>query len=201
MQITKHDVHGARSLLLGRGLKGKAGAVLGVLALATFSYSGWAVAGNNFANVKATAECTPAEPTDALTVLVGLVQTKDGSIDPAVGNVTVYLEEHVRGVPKFSEVTDSAIMVDKMATVFQFLTGDQGDTVDVHAFDYSNICTGDILPDPDDLNPPDFTINSDANAIRAVVEVEVTNSNTNRRNQLGVHTARCISFPNPCSAE
>lgn len=142
-----------------------------------FAGLGWA-ANPNYANVIANAECT-VDGDDVL-VEAFLEQKEKLGPGPYVRVVTFILEQHIRNVPKFQEVFGSHYdeLVEHM-----FPEMAAGESVSVATHDYEDICT---------------IIDPDANAIRAVVEVEVSNSNPNRGKDGVIHTGRCISFPNPC---
>ena len=121
-------------------------------------------------------------------VLVTAILEQSAIIGPApkVGMVTVILEQHVRNRPKFHPIGMSFREQDLANAEFSFEMPAEGETVEVTTFDYMDICTtlaGYIDPD--------------ANAIRAVVGVQVTNS-SDQRKAGQIHTGRCISFPNPC---
>jgi len=144
-----------------------------------FAGLGWA-ANPNYANVIANAECTVDG--DDVMVEAFLEQKEKLGPGPEVGLVTFVLEQHIPGAPKFQEVfgSNADVHVDNA-----FPEMPAGESVSVAPYDYADICTA-------------FTIDPNANAIRAVVAVEVLNSNPNRGNDGLVHTGRCISFPNPC---
>jgi len=160
-------------------------------AAATFAALGFSTpvsAGNKFANVKATALCTPASD-GVLTVEAGIEVTKTNEDQkPFVGTVTVFLEQHTPGAPGWPRILNSTQTAEVNA---DFTDGMEGDTATVATFDYPN-----LDPIVDHICA---LVDVEANAIRAVVEVEVENANENQRGGQGtLHLARCISFANPC---
>jgi hypothetical protein len=167
-------------------------ALVGFFAIALALSAVPANANPPFANVIAKAECVVNETDGVVDVTVLAILEQKEKIGPApeVGLATVVLEEHIRRQPKFQEVEGSLqehdfTQTDQSAgTPFPFLTPAEGETVEVHIFEYENICAS-------------FGIDPDANAIRAVVEIEVLNSN-DKRKAGQIHTGRCISFANPC---
>jgi hypothetical protein len=162
----------------GRAAKLSAAVALTFAALA-FAGLSWA-ANPNYANVIANAECT-VDGDDVL-VEAFLEQKEKLGPGPQVGVVTFTLEQHIRNVPQFQMVFGSDIDEPVSHT---FAEMPAGESVSVATHDYEDICTT-------------FLIDPNANAIRAVVEVEVLNSNPNRGKEGVIHTGRCISFPNPC---
>ena len=98
---------------------------------------------------------------------------------PAVGDVTYILQQHIRGQSGWAQIDEAT---DTVNDTFSFPTPAGGETVEVDDHDFLNICG---------------LLNANANAIRTVVGVEVTNSNE-QRNTGQIHTGRCISLPNPC---
>ena len=155
------------------------------LLLASLASPAWS--GNKFANVKATAECTLDGTILTVTVGIEVTKTNEDQV-PEVGTVDVVLEQHTAGISGWPEVAGSAQSVDVDQV---FTDGIEGDTATVATFDY---------PDSDPLVPNICDLVSlDANAVRAVVDVEIENANANQRNGQGTsHLARCISFANPC---
>ena len=88
----------------------KAATVLAIVTATAFGFSGTALAGNKFANVKATAECTLNGT--GLTVTAGIEVTKTNTDQPPfVGDVKVVLEEHTAGTPGWPEVFGSMQML------------------------------------------------------------------------------------------
>ncbi len=139
---------------------------------------GTASAGNKYANVIANAECTVYD-TNVLVSALLEQKEKPGPGYYKVGKVTFILEEHFPGHPMFKKVDESTVTKDVNQ---KFEEVDPGEQVEVATHEYMNICN---------------MVDANANAVRAVVEVEVLNSNPKRRAEL-IHTGRCISFPNPC---
>ncbi len=157
------------------------------LTFAALGFAGLSWAGNpHYANVIANAECTVSGGAGApVNVLVTASLEQKPAPGPGtyvVGNVAFILEQHLKA-NNFESIDSSLKLVPINAS---FDEVDEGESVDVATANYTDIC-----------NDPNFTINPEANAIRAVVEVEVLNSNPKRKAEL-IHTGRCISFANPC---
>ena len=144
------------------------------------------------ANVIANAECVISDGTEVpggnvaknLTVTAFLEQKEKIGAAPEVGVVRFILEQHIRNRrgmrQKWKPVQEFGLPVND---TFPFSDPPvAGETVEVGKHTFSDICT---------------YLHADANAIRGVVEVKVTNSNAKRK--VGqTHTGRCISLPNPC---
>lgn len=149
-------------------------------AIAVFGFTETASAGKKkFANVIANAECV----IDNGNVLVTASLEQKPKAGPGtyeVGNVKFILEQHLRA-NKFETIADSRDVVPVNSS---FDEVDEGESVDVASLLYEDICSA-------------LDVDPEANALRAVVEVEVTNSNPKRKAGQ-IHTGRCISFPNPC---
>ncbi|MEK7405363.1 MAG: hypothetical protein AAB225_09665 [Acidobacteriota bacterium] len=135
-----------------------------------------------FANVSAAAVCTVTTTTTGTDVLVNalLVQKqKPGPGTYEVPRVTYSLEQKIPGNPKFQEVGGSRVIENLGLSIPEVAAG-QSVEVDSHL--YENVCTN-------------LRIDPRANAVRAVVEITVSNANPHRGLD---HTGRCLSFPNPC---
>ncbi|HSF95088.1 MAG TPA: hypothetical protein VLA52_08670 [Thermohalobaculum sp.] len=133
------------------------------------------------ANVVANANCLITDGYIDKDVMVTAILEQKEKIGPApdVGDVRYILQQHIRGQSGWLDIVDHTNDVDAS---FQFPTPAGGETVEVDTHDFLDFCG---LVDPS------------ANSIRAVVEIEVTNSN-DQRNTGQTHTGRCISLPNPC---
>jgi len=106
---------------------------------------------------------------------------KSGPGTYVVGNGFFYLEQKLPGNPKFVQVPGSDRLELVGASFDEVAAGEQ---VEVATHQYDAICNN-------------LGIDPDANAIRALVEIEVLNANPARKGGL-IHTGRCLSFPNPC---
>jgi len=133
------------------------------------------------ANVDANANCLVTDGTVDKDVMVTAILEQKAKIGPApdVGDVRYILQQHIRGQSGWVQIDEAT---DYVGASFPFPTPAGGETVEVDTHDFLNICS---------------LLDASANAIRAVVEVEVTNSN-DQRNTRQIHTGRCISLPNPC---
>lgn len=153
----------------------------GTLALALIALPAWAQQGP-FANVTANAECTVVtdDSTDLLVSALLEQKTKPGPGIYEVGRVSFFLEQKISGNPKFMRV-DGSFVEEPISDSFPEVAA--GDDVEVATHLYQDVCS--------------LSIDPAANAIRAVVEVEVLNANPNRPAGL-IHTGRCVSVPNPC---
>ena len=130
------------------------------------------------ANVIANAECLAENGNVMVTAF--LEQKPKIGPAPEVGQVTYILEQHIRGKSGGWSEIDRDDTTNLGGAAFPFPTPAEGETREVNDHDFLDICP---------LGP-------NVNAIRAVVEVEVTNSNE-KRNAGQIHTGRC-SVPNPC---
>ena len=133
------------------------------------------------ANVIANADCVGSDGISDKDVMITAILEQKEKIGPApeVGDVTFILEQHIRNRPQWNTIDSLTVPID---AIFPFPTPAAGETVEVADHTFLDICT---------------LLDADANAIRGVVKVEVTNSNPNR-NDGQIHTGRCISIPNPC---
>ena len=158
-----------------------------VMAVALFGFAGLGLAGGPFdPAVKTVVETTLS--TNTLTVTVDLMQMLDGAAQPVVaeGGVKLWVEQHYpqsssfpSGWPKVSGTDVSPSVAQSCCT---FENPSLGSIVGVTTYDYENLC-----------NNLTFTIDPNANAIRAVAVVNVTNAK-NKTGFLG----RSVSIPNPC---
>jgi len=125
-----------------------------------------------YANVTVDAVCT-VTGTD-VSVDAGLIQKDVRSSGPIVSTATFSLEQHYPNQNFWVPIDGSAVTVD-VNTAFDLLAA--GGRYAVATQGYSGLCS---------------QVTPDANAVRAVVNITVDNSNK------GVFTGRCVSFPNPC---
>ncbi len=125
-------------------------------------------------------------------VTVSLDQSEVLGPSPEAGNVslmdgvspaTVVLWEHTRKPNSWDPIVGSGMKIDPIAGPGMPLPA--GELYPVGTVTYESICSALFQVDPT------------ANAIRAVVMVDVMNSNPDRKRGT-IHTGRCISFPNPC---